>query len=90
MDIGAGYVKGGLAASFKIAPINESPAKSAATGMFQKFASTFRNYEIRKGISRPTPNQYIEKRGTRLSTRAERGAIKQAKQSKSGGRMRWL
>jgi hypothetical protein len=89
LDIGAGYVQGGLAASFKIAPINEAPAKSVSTGMFQKFADSFRSYEIRKGIARPTPNQYIEKRGTRLSTRSERGAIRQAKQNKQV-KTKWL
>lgn len=93
LDIGAGYVKRGLASTFKIVPTREEAKTNARTGAFSRFSSTFREFEIRKGQRRNTPLQFIEKRGTRLSTTEERRAIRSARASSNflkGGRQKWL
>lgn len=51
-------------------------AKSVNTGnMFNRF---FREFKVKKGKAIRTPNTYIQKRGTRLSTRDEIKAIQKA------------
>jgi hypothetical protein len=45
---------------------------------------------IKQGKKIPLADTYIEKRGTRLSTQAERREIQKAKSSFFGGRLKWI
>lgn len=68
-----------LAASFKL-----EPTKKLIKGKTKpyKVSDIFRPYKIRKGKKIPLLDEFIQKRGTRLGTRTEVGAIQRARKSK--------
>jgi hypothetical protein len=90
LDIGAAKSKLSLAATFKVAPVAEQAKQIRTGGEFARIRSTLRGYMIKQGKKIPLADTYIEKRGTRLSTQAERREIQKAKSSFFGGRLKWI
>lgn len=93
LDIGARFVKSGLSSTFKLLDSSQPANEVQTGGEFARFSSTLRNYEVRKGQKVSTPNQFIEKRASRLLTGQERSAIKSAKSNSMFGKsksQRWF
>jgi len=87
IKLGAMLTKQRLASTFKI-----QPTKQTVSGMdidYKPSKKEFREYKIVKGKQVPMENQWIELRGKRLTTRAEKGAFVTARRQKKGG-MNWL
>jgi hypothetical protein len=89
LDVLAIKLKGSTASTGKLIPTEETPLQISRGESFARVAPTLREYKISKGMKISTPLTFIEKRGTRLSTKAERFSLKSAR-SNFGGKMKWL
>lgn len=78
IGLGARRVKLGLGATFKITERPGIPRKTGI-GIPKGFAEEFRMFKIKKGKKVPTPREFIQRRGFRLGTRAERREIQKAR-----------
>ena len=79
LDIGTKASKGSLSATFKIKETGQPAIDIRTGGEFAKMGTTFRTYKIKKGQKVPLKDTFIEKRGTRLSTKAERTSIQRSR-----------
>ena len=69
-----------LTATFKVKAVAEEAVNSALPRIGKnQIGQGFREYEIHHGAKKETPNQFIQKRGTRLASQGERNEIQQAK-----------
>jgi hypothetical protein len=92
LDIGAGLTAKGLAATFKIVPVKGKARLTRRTGEFTRFREAFRAFKIKKGKKIPLIDEFIQKRGKRLITKAERRAIQRARMKASiiGGKSNFI
>jgi hypothetical protein len=81
MDVGASKVLSKIAATFKIVPTGMEGYKSSPKpGEYAAYASVFRPPK------RYQPDTFVQKRGTRLSSKGEIGDIQSARKQSVGYR----
>lgn len=83
--LGARASKASLAATFRVRPTGRRINKPKREPSLRGLGKIFREATIRKGKPIPTPGQFIEKRGKRLTTRKEVSLLQAARKRKSSG-----